>query len=68
MGEEAALLMSIVAILLLEKVDKHMYYEIGKCLSERASAGEYSDGVIIKIAEKIKELFFKQKQLFMTKY
>ena len=34
-----------------------MYYEIGKYLSEKASAGGYGDGVIIKIAEKIKELY-----------
>lgn len=34
-----------------------MYYEIGKYLSEKASAGEYGDGAIIKIAEKIKELY-----------
>ena len=31
-----------------------MYYEISKYLSEKASAGECGDGVIIKVAEKIK--------------
>ena len=31
-----------------------MYYEISKYLSEKASAGECGDGVIIKVAQKIK--------------
>lgn len=34
-----------------------MYFEIGKYLSEKVSAGEYGDSVIIKIAQKIKELY-----------
>lgn len=34
-----------------------MYYEIGGYLSQKVSAGEYGDGVISKIATKIKEQY-----------
>ena len=34
-----------------------MYYEIGEYLSKKVSIGEYGDGVISKIADKIKEIY-----------
>ena len=34
-----------------------MYYEIGQYLSKKVNAGEYGEGVISKIANKIKEQY-----------
>ena len=34
-----------------------MYFEIGKYLSEKVTAGEYGDGIILKISAKIKKQY-----------
>ena len=47
-----------------------MYYEIGQFLSQKVNAGEYGDGVISKIASKIKEQYptlngFSKRNLYL---
>ena len=47
-----------------------MYYEIGQYLSQKVNAGEYGDGVISKIASKIKEQYptlngFSKRNLYL---
>ena len=47
-----------------------MYYEIGQYLSKKVNAGEYGEGVISKIANKIKEQYptlngFSKRNLYL---
>ena len=47
-----------------------MYYEIGQYLSKKVNAGEYGEGVISKIASKIKEQYptlngFSKRNLYL---
>ena len=41
----------------ISKLTKPLYFEIGKYLSEKVTAGESGDGIILKISVKIKKQY-----------